>query len=103
MSLLALHLALTGAAVGSFAALLTDRLPRNEPVVLGRSRCDVCGATLGWRDLVPILSYALLRGRARCCGAALRPRLLAAEIAGAAVGLAAAFAFQAAGSAPASG
>jgi leader peptidase (prepilin peptidase)/N-methyltransferase len=36
----------------------------------GRSACDVCGATLGVRDLVPLFSWAALRGRCRHCGVA---------------------------------
>lgn len=59
--------------VGSFAGLVADRLPRGDGVVWGRSRCDGCGRDLGARDLVPVLSWVVLRGRARCCGAALTP------------------------------
>jgi leader peptidase (prepilin peptidase)/N-methyltransferase len=67
MSLLAALLA--APALGSFAALAADRLPEGRGVVAGRSRCDGCGRALGPRDLVPILSFLALRGRARCCGA----------------------------------
>jgi leader peptidase (prepilin peptidase)/N-methyltransferase len=52
---------------GSFAALLADRLPRDESVLTGRSRCRSCGRTLTARDLVPVLSWLWLRGRCRCC------------------------------------
>lgn len=73
-------------AIGSFLGLLADRLPRGEDVVARRSACRACGAVLGLRDLVPVLSFAITAGRCRHCGAAIPPWLLYAEIA--AIGLA---------------
>lgn len=55
--------------LASFFALLADRLPRDEPVLAGRSACRSCGRRLGAADLVPILSWVFLRGRCRGCGA----------------------------------
>lgn len=79
---LALWFALLAApCVGSFAALLADRWPRGEPIFWTRSRCDGCARPLGARDLAPVLSFALARGRARCCGVRLRAALPAAELA----------------------
>lgn len=66
--------------VGSFAALVADRMPRGETVVFGRSRCDSCRRVLAPFDLLPLLSYAVLRGRARCCGAPLDLRLPVMEL-----------------------
>lgn len=54
--------------VGSFLGVLIERLPRHQPVAWVRSACPACGATLGPLDLVPLLSFALLRGRCRHCG-----------------------------------
>ncbi|WP_281300266.1 MULTISPECIES: A24 family peptidase [unclassified Iodidimonas] len=54
--------------LGSFFALLADRLPRDEPVALVRSACRTCGTPLAAYDLVPILSFLILRGRCRTCG-----------------------------------
>ncbi len=82
---------LAGPAAGSCAGLLADRLPRGEAVLAARSRCRECGARLGLRDLVPILSYLALGGRCRHCGAALPRHLPEAEVAGLALGAAAAF------------
>jgi leader peptidase (prepilin peptidase)/N-methyltransferase len=48
--------------------VLIRRLPRGEPVVLARSRCPACGTTLGWSELVPLLSFLWLRGACRHCG-----------------------------------
>jgi leader peptidase (prepilin peptidase)/N-methyltransferase len=55
--------------IGSFAALLADRLPRGQAVLLARSRCRSCGQRLCLRDLIPIVSWVRLRGRCRDCGA----------------------------------
>jgi leader peptidase (prepilin peptidase) / N-methyltransferase len=57
--------------VGSFIGTLIVRMPAGAGIAAGRSRCDHCGATLGFADLVPILSWAWLRGRCRRCGGAL--------------------------------
>lgn len=73
-------------AIGSFLAVLADRLPRGEDVMQKRSACRDCGHTLGPKDLVPILSFALSRGRCRQCGAVIPAWLLYMEIV--AVGLA---------------
>ncbi len=57
--------------IGSFLGLLILRLPAGEGVVRGRSACPHCGEKLGLRDLVPILSWLLNRGRCRACDARL--------------------------------
>jgi leader peptidase (prepilin peptidase)/N-methyltransferase len=58
-------------AIGSFAALLAYRLPREQAVLVARSRCDSCGTPLRAADLVPLLSWLVLRGRCRSCGASI--------------------------------
>ncbi len=88
---LRLLVALAGPAAGSFAALLADRLPRGEPVVLARSRCRSCGAVLRWFELVPLVSWLVQRGRCRHCGAPVPSRLMQAEVVGLLFGLGAAF------------
>lgn len=55
--------------IGSFIATSAIRLPAGEPIVVARSACRSCGVTLGAASLVPILSWALLRGRCGTCGA----------------------------------
>lgn len=72
-----------GLVIGSFLAAILTRWPRGEAVRSGRSRCDSCGAALGVRDLLPLLSWLSTRGRCRHCGAAIDRRHLAAEIAAA--------------------
>ena len=58
-----------GLVVGSFMTVAVYRLPRGESIVRPRSRCPACGAEIGARDNVPVLSWLLLRGRCRRCGA----------------------------------
>lgn len=81
-----------GAVIGSFLAAILVRWPEGRSVLRGRSRCDACGRTLGPHDLVPILSWFLVRGKCRMCGAPIDRRHLAAEAAAALIGLAAIFA-----------
>jgi len=66
-------LALAGPFVGSLLGVLVMRLPEGRPVVIGRSACDECHRPLGPLDMVPLVSYAALRGRCRYCGARIAP------------------------------
>ncbi|MGZ6252240.1 MAG: prepilin peptidase [Candidatus Binataceae bacterium] len=65
--------------LGSFVSALTYRLPRGESVAHGRSGCPACGHSLSARDLVPLLSWTLQRGRCRYCGAGISWRYPAIE------------------------
>ena len=56
-----------GLAVGSFLNVCIARLPEGKSLWWPGSACPHCGAAIGWRDNVPLLSYALLRGRCRSC------------------------------------
>lgn len=55
-----------GTTIGSFLNVLIDRLPKEESIN-GRSHCDFCRKKIAWYDLLPILSFFILRGRSRCC------------------------------------
>lgn len=77
-----------GAALGSFLNCAAWRIARGESFVTGRSRCPDCGHTLGARDLVPVLSWLLLRGRCRCCGTRVSARYPLTELLFAALTLA---------------
>ncbi len=56
-----------GACVGSFLNVVIYRLPKGESIVRPGSHCG-CGAPIKFYDNIPVLSWLLLRGRARCCG-----------------------------------
>ena len=58
-----------GAALGSFMNCIAGRIVRHEDWIHGRSKCDACGHVLGWRDLIPVFTYLLAKGRCRYCGA----------------------------------
>jgi leader peptidase (prepilin peptidase)/N-methyltransferase len=64
---------LAGPIVGSFLGVLIRRLPEGRAVVLARSACERCGTTVAAYDLVPLLSFAALRGQCRHCHAAIAP------------------------------
>lgn len=83
------YAALVGAAVGSFLNVCIARLPEEESVVSPRSRCPGCGAAIGWRDNIPVISYLLLRGRCRSCGIGISVQYPLVELAIAAIWLAA--------------
>lgn len=72
--------ALLGLVMGSFLNCLAWRLAHGEAVSKGRSHCPACGHTLAARDLIPLFSWLLLRGRCRYCGGRISPRYPAAEL-----------------------
>lgn len=81
MIVAAAFLALLGFALGSFAGVVAFRLPRGESPIGGRSRCDSCDAPVSPRDNLPVVSWLLLRGRCRSCGAAIPIRYPLVELA----------------------
>lgn len=70
---------LMGLVFGSFANVVVHRVPLKQSVVRPASRCPSCGAALRARDNIPVLSWLLLRGRCRNCGARISPRYPAIE------------------------
>ncbi len=56
-----------GSIIGSFLNVVIYRLNTNLSISKGHSKCFSCGRALGPKDLVPILSYLLFRGRCRTC------------------------------------
>ena len=78
--MLALLLGLVGLVVGSFLNVVIDRLPRGESLVFPSSRCEACGRGLSTRDLLPVLSYVMLRGKCRSCGVPISWRLPLVEL-----------------------
>lgn len=84
-------LALVGATIGSFINVVIYRLPNRQSLIFPSSHCLSCGERLGFLDLVPVLSYLLLRGRCRHCGKRFSPRYALVEAAGAALAVAAVY------------
>jgi prepilin signal peptidase PulO-like enzyme (type II secretory pathway) len=69
MYLLALLFFIFGAIFASFIGVVVARLNTGQSFLAGRSRCDACGAPLPPLALMPVFSFIVLGGRARCCGA----------------------------------
>jgi prepilin signal peptidase PulO-like enzyme (type II secretory pathway) len=88
MVVLAVLVALFGGAIGSFAGVVASRGLRES--LAGRSRCDGCGRTLQWQELIPLVSYPALHGRCRTCRARIDIGVYGWEIGGAVLALAAA-------------
>ncbi|MDP5278107.1 prepilin peptidase [Sphingomonas sp. DG1-23] len=78
-----------GLVFGSFIATVAIRWPEGRSALRGRSQCDGCGKGLAARELVPVISFVLQRGRCRDCGAGIHPGHIATEAVGCAVGVAA--------------
>ncbi len=72
---------LAGLAVGSFATAVAHRVPRGMSIAMSRSQCPACGAQIAAYDNVPLVSWSMLRGRARCCGARISARYPLTELA----------------------
>jgi prepilin signal peptidase PulO-like enzyme (type II secretory pathway) len=58
---------LLGVTLGSFLNVVVFRTNEGTSVVKGRSRCQVCQVPIRPLDMVPVLSFFLLRGRCRNC------------------------------------
>lgn len=61
--------AVLGLLFGSFSNVVIYRLPRGENVAFPASHCTACNQPIAAYDNLPVLSFLLLRGRARCCKA----------------------------------
>lgn len=81
--MLALTLTVAGVAgllIGSFLTVVTDRVPDGRSVVAPGSACPACGHGLGARDLVPVLSWLVGRGRCAHCGVAIGVEPIVVEL-----------------------
>ena len=69
-----------GAVLGSFLNVVIWRLPRAQSLVTPGSRCPSCNRPIAAYDNVPVISWLLLRGRCRRCGARISPRYPLVEL-----------------------
>jgi leader peptidase (prepilin peptidase)/N-methyltransferase len=67
-----------GACIGSFLNVVIYRVPAGRSIVRPGSQC-ACGTPIAWHDNLPILSWILLRGKARCCGRSFSARYPSVE------------------------
>jgi leader peptidase (prepilin peptidase)/N-methyltransferase len=71
-----------GCLWASFVNVVVHRVPREMSVVRPASHCPACGAPVRAWDNLPVVSWLVLRGRARCCGARISPRYVVVELLG---------------------
>ena len=69
-----------GLVFGSFLNVCISRIPCGRSVVTPGSHCTACGASIRWRDNIPLLGWILLRGRCRDCRARISMRYPAVEL-----------------------
>lgn len=83
-----------GLAFGSFLTVVIYRVPQGRSIVRPRSACAACGTQLRSADLVPVVSWLVLRGRCRSCGARISAIYPLAELACGALFVAVALRFE---------
>ncbi len=69
-----------GAVIGSFLNVCIVRLPLEKSILWPGSHCGHCYQPVAWRDNVPLLSYWLLGGKCRTCGAVFSSRYFQVEL-----------------------
>lgn len=69
-----------GLLIGSFLNVCIYRLPKEESIVRPPSHCGACDHRLGPMDLIPVVSWLLLKGRCRYCGAKISARYALVEL-----------------------
>src|SRR5712692_2909836 len=72
-------MAVLGAMIGSFLNVVIYRLPREQSIVFPNSKCPSCRKAIRAYDNIPIVSFLILRGRCRSCGARISARYPAVE------------------------
>ncbi|WAH38958.1 prepilin peptidase [Alicyclobacillus dauci] len=65
--MISLYLFVVGLVFGSFATLVGDRVVRSESIVHPGSHCTNCGRKLRGHELIPVISWLVLRGRCATC------------------------------------
>ena len=56
-----------GLVVGSFLNVCILRIPAGESIVVNSSHCMSCGKKLHWYELIPVVSWLVLRGKCSVC------------------------------------
>jgi leader peptidase (prepilin peptidase)/N-methyltransferase len=77
---IAAAVAVLGAIIGSFLNVVIHRVPREESIAFPASHCPSCGTAIRPYDNIPVVSWAVLRGRCRSCRAPISARYPAVEL-----------------------
>ncbi|WP_239984893.1 prepilin peptidase [Sporolactobacillus pectinivorans] len=67
MFVMSIYVTVAGLVLGSFYNVVGLRVTGGQSIVAPPSRCPSCGQRLRFRDLVPVFSFIILRGRCRSC------------------------------------
>lgn len=70
-----------GACMGSFLHAASFRIAKKQDLVKGRSACPKCRQQLKWYDLIPVISFLVLKRKCRACGWKIPTRYLLVELA----------------------
>jgi leader peptidase (prepilin peptidase)/N-methyltransferase len=80
MDLIIIFIILVGLVMGSFLNVVIHRLPEGKSLIYPGSHCVSCQKPIKFYDNIPIISYMVLRGRCRQCGARIPWRYPLVEI-----------------------
>ena len=69
-----------GLLIGSFLTVCIYRIPKGETVIYNSSHCSHCNSRLGILDLIPVISYILIKGKCRYCGKGIKIRYPVVEL-----------------------
>lgn len=69
-----------GGCVGSFLNVVIYRLPRDLSLIYPGSACPKCSKSIGWYDNIPMVSWVVLGGKCRNCGARISGRYFVVEL-----------------------
>ena len=78
--LIATAVAVLGAIIGSFLNVVIHRVPREESIAFPASHCPSCDTAIRPYDNIPVISWAVLRGRCRSCRSPISARYPAVEL-----------------------
>jgi leader peptidase (prepilin peptidase)/N-methyltransferase len=78
--ILAAAVGVLGAIIGSFLNVVIHRVPREESIAFPASHCPECDTAIRPYDNIPVVSWAILRGRCRACRAPISARYPAVEL-----------------------
>jgi len=78
--IIATAVGVVGAVIGSFLNVVIHRVPREESIAFPASHCPSCDTAIRPYDNIPVVSWAVLRGRCRACRAPISARYPAVEL-----------------------
>lgn len=78
--IIATAVGVVGAIIGSFLNVVIHRVPREESIAFPASHCPSCDTAIRPYDNIPVISWAVLRGRCRACRAPIAARYPAVEL-----------------------